>query len=73
MVITSGNAPRLRVGIRECRDYRARAFTKANIQTFIEGTTDLAGVAVGGVGGAARSFTTFDSTERTAILVDVSA
>jgi hypothetical protein len=52
---------------------RAQGRSKANIQTFIGGTTDLAGVSVGGAGGAARSFTTFDSTERTLILAEVPA
>jgi hypothetical protein len=72
MLITV-NSPRIRTGIRVARDLRAQGITKANIQTFIGGTTDTAGVAVGGAGGTARSFTNFDSTEQTTILIDVPA
>jgi hypothetical protein len=69
MVLTV-QSPRLRTQIRECRDWRsARGYAKANIQTVLEGTTDLAGVSLG----TARSFVPFDSTERTAILATVTA
>jgi hypothetical protein len=72
MLITV-NSPRIRTGIRVARDLRAQGRSKANIQTFMDGTTDLAGVAVGGAGGTARSFTNFNSTEQTIILADVPA
>ncbi len=68
-------APRLRFEVRECKDLRSgRGRSKANIQTWIEGTTDLAGVtADNAAGGRAVSFVAFDSTERTAILAEVAA
>ena len=68
------NSPRIRYGVRDCLDKRSgRGYSKANIQTSIGGTTDLAGVALGGAGGAAVSFVAFDSTEQTTILAEVAA
>ena len=68
------NSPRIRYGVRDARDKRSgRGYSKTNIQTSLGGTTDLAGVALGGAGGAAVSFVAFDSAERTTILAEVAA
>jgi hypothetical protein len=67
------NAPRLRTQIREARDLRAQGRTKTQIQNWLAGTHDLAGVARGGAGGASVSSIAFDSTERTTILAEVPA
>lgn len=64
------NSPRLRTQIREAKDWRSgRGYAKADIQTVLEGTTDLAGVSLS----PARSFVPFNSTERTTILAEVAA
>ncbi len=40
------NSPRIRALVREARNWRSQGYSKANIQTFLQGSTDLAGVSI---------------------------